>query len=251
MASADLVNPQAIFILFCYSPVSLGGLGFSESSIGQALALGGALTVTFQLVCFPVLQSRFGTTKLYRTLMALYPLLVFPLFPVMSLAAGRDEMHGSARQPRTWAVLLAWLVVKSVANCESHRPRSSHDTQLNVVEINPSVAGSYACNMLEITSSAPHRSLLGTLNGLAQMLASLCRSIGPIAASSLFAWSKDRQDVLGGNVVWVAVVVFSLAAWAATGLLVDAPSEWRELERKSQEEEDSAVAAVTARDDAE
>lgn len=104
---------QAIFILFCYTSTSLGGLSFKESQIGQALALGGVFTVSFQLVIFPPLQARFGTVKLYRALMSLYP-LVFAMFPIMSVAAGWDEAQGEGVRWRTWCMMVLFLVIKSM-----------------------------------------------------------------------------------------------------------------------------------------
>ncbi|KAM0789009.1 hypothetical protein ACM66B_003077 [Microbotryomycetes sp. NB124-2] len=199
---------DAIFVLFCYSDVSLGGIGFSEQSIGQALALGGALTVTLQLVVFPPLQARFGTTKLYRALMLLYPTCVFPMFLLMSRVAKKS----SSNSRDVWLVMIVFLFVKSLANC------------------------SYACNMMSITDATPHRSLLGSLNGLAQMLASLCRSVGPMAASSLFALSKTdkMRHVLGGQLVIVIMIGFSALGWLSTLWLVDAPAEWRQLQEQEE-----------------
>jgi hypothetical protein len=103
---------QAIFILFCYTSTSLGGLSFRESQIGQALALGGIFTVSFQLIIFPPLQARFGTVKLYRSLMSLYP-LVFGMFPIMSAAARWDEGEGEGMW-RTWGMMVLFLVIKSM-----------------------------------------------------------------------------------------------------------------------------------------
>ena len=100
-------------MLFCYSRTDLGGLSFHETQIGKALALGGVCTVSFQLLLFPPLQARFGTTKLYRRLMSLYP-LVFVLFPLMSAAAKRDEEDGDTNRKRTWAMMVFFLVIKSM-----------------------------------------------------------------------------------------------------------------------------------------
>lgn len=202
LLALQTVALDAIFVLFCYSPTPLGGLGFSEHSIGISLALGGAFTVSFQLVLFPPLQRRIGTTKLYRLLMSLYP-IVFALLPAMSLAAQYDDAAGDDSARRTWVLMVTYLFVKSLANI------------------------AYACNMLTITDAAPSRELLGSLNGVAQMLASLCRALGPLAASSLFALSKERRW-LGGNLVWYVMVVMACVSAAATWLLVDAPCEWRE-----------------------
>ncbi|GEM08253.1 MFS multidrug transporter [Rhodotorula toruloides] len=108
LLALETVGLDALFILFCYSPVKIGGLGFKESDIGTALSLNGILSVALQVLAFPPLQKRFGTVPLYRT-----------------------------------------------ANM------------------------SYGCNMLNITDSSPSKRLLGTLNGVAQMVACVSPSLLP------------------------------------------------------------------------
>jgi hypothetical protein len=88
--------------------------------------------------------------------------------------------------------------------------------------------------MLAVTDASPSRRLLGTLNGVAQMCSSLCRSIGPMAASSLFAFSKERRW-FGGNFVWLVMIVVAVASAGATSLLVDRPADWREVKEVQSE----------------
>lgn len=113
MLALQTVALDACFVLFCYTSTTLGGLSFNEQSIGIALSLGGVFTVSFQLALFPPLQRRIGTTRLYRTLMCLYP-IVFALFPVMSVAAKRDEAEGDGKARRTWTLMVVYLLVKSL-----------------------------------------------------------------------------------------------------------------------------------------
>ncbi|GAA6004980.1 hypothetical protein JCM11491_002297 [Sporobolomyces phaffii] len=178
----ETVALDALLILFCYSPTRIGGLGFRESDIGTALSLSGLSAVVFQLAVFPPLQARFGTVRLYRGLMTLYP-FVFALFPVMS----------AYRHNRTavWVVMVVFLLLKSIGNM------------------------SYATNMLVVTDSAPSKRLLGTLNGTAQMCSSLMRSIGPTFASSFFALSVSHH-LAGGLLVFYFMIALSCVAAAST-----------------------------------
>ncbi|GAA5986072.1 hypothetical protein JCM11641_005547 [Rhodosporidiobolus odoratus] len=184
----ETVALDALLILFCYSPVSIGGLGFPPSSIGTALSLSGLLAVSFQLLLFPPLQKRAGTVPLYRALMALWP-VVFALFPVMGYAAKRGDMQA------VWGWLCVFLTLKSIANM------------------------SYACNMLTLTDAAPSKRLLGSLNGVAQMGSSLMRSLGPFLASSLFAFSVSHSHLLGGQLVFLVMVVVAVVGAASTTAL--------------------------------
>ena len=52
-----------------------------------------------------------------------------------------------------------------------------------------------------ITDSAPCQSALGSVNGLAQAVGSVSRSLAPSVASSLFAISLQRNWA-GGNAVY-------------------------------------------------
>ncbi|GAA5906508.1 hypothetical protein JCM6882_004454 [Rhodosporidiobolus microsporus] len=185
LLALETVALDALLILFCYSPISIGGLGFPPSSIGTALSLSGLLAVSFQLFLFPPLQKRAGTVPLYRALMALWP-VVFALFPVMGWAA-RERGERAV-----WVVLCVFLGLKSIANM------------------------SYATNMLTLTDAAPSKRLLGTLNGVAQMGSSLMRSIGPFTASSLFAFSVSRPDILGGQLVFLVMVLVAVGGAVST-----------------------------------
>ncbi|GAA5986579.1 hypothetical protein JCM10908_003809 [Rhodotorula pacifica] len=184
MLALITVALDALIVLFCYSPVKIGGLGFKEADIGIALSVSGLSSVTFQILLFPPLQQRVGTVRLYRGLMSLWP-IVYSLFPIMSWCAREKGRRA------VWAVLTCFLVLKSIANM------------------------AYACNMITITDSAPSKRLLGSLNGVAQMCASLMRSVGPFGASSLFAFSVSRH-LLGGYLVFLVMILLAIAGAAAT-----------------------------------
>jgi len=58
-----------------------------------------------------------------------------------------------------------------------------------------------------ISSASPNKRSLGALNGLAQTVASVQRTFGPVAADSLFAFSVTN-NVMCGNFVYA--VLFTL-----------------------------------------
>ena len=97
-----------------------------------------------------------------------------------------------------------------------------------------------------ITSGAPNKRSLGATNGLAQLTgtprshltvsatglltvayaASIVRTIGPAASTSLFAVSTERE-LLGGQLVYVVFVILAGGAvWVASRL----PAEPWEME---------------------
>jgi L-cystine uptake protein TcyP (sodium:dicarboxylate symporter family) len=79
-----------------------------------------------------------------------------------------------------------------------------------------------------ISSAAPNRRSLGATNGIAQMMASIQRTIGPAASASLFAFSLEN-NVLGGNFVYVVLLVIVLAG---LGVAVQLPeTTWKHDEQ--------------------
>jgi hypothetical protein len=56
-----------------------------------------------------------------------------------------------------------------------------------------------------ISSAAPNKRSLGATNGIAQMMVSIQRTIGPATAASLFAFSLDN-NILGGNLVYLVML---------------------------------------------
>jgi hypothetical protein len=64
---------------------------------------------------------------------------------------------------------------------------------------------------------------------MAQSVASLMRAIGPAAATSLFAFSIQR-NLLAGRLAWLILFLIALLNWAASFLLTDEGALWRKEE---------------------
>jgi hypothetical protein len=56
-----------------------------------------------------------------------------------------------------------------------------------------------------VSSATPNKRSLGTVNGLARIVASVQCAVGPAVADSLFAFSITN-NVLGGNFVYVVLL---------------------------------------------
>jgi hypothetical protein len=65
--------------------------------------------------------------------------------------------------------------------------------------------------MMYIRASSPNKRSLGATNGMAQLLASIVRAIGPAASASMFAFSVSH-DLLGGYAVYVVLVGATMVA---------------------------------------
>lgn len=73
-----------------------------------------------------------------------------------------------------------------------------------------------------VTSSAPNKRSLGATNGLSQTTVAIARAIGPVLATSLFAFSVEH-NVMGGNGVYVVLVLLSAASLVPASRLPDQP----------------------------
>lgn len=132
--SLEAISYQALLPLFFFTPVKLGGLGFTEAQIGTALSLRGVATIGVQLFAFPPLVTLVGATRLFRILIALY-VPTFLLLPLLNVLA---RTHGSALE---WAGVAAVLLLGAISNM------------------------AFACNLIMTNDAAPNRRSLGALNG--------------------------------------------------------------------------------------
>lgn len=162
------------------TPIEYGGLGVSPTTIGIVLGSFGVLNGVLQGVMFTRVLQLFGLRRTFIFAMAAFVTL-FAMFPLLNMAARAEGRAGPLMWTLVSVQLLNWVVMDM----------------------------SYACVFMYITSAAPHKRCLGSVNGLGQVTASVMRAIGPAASTSLFAVSQTR-GLLGGNLVYVVMVLLSL-----------------------------------------
>ncbi|KAG6333676.1 hypothetical protein ID866_5419 [Astraeus odoratus] len=155
---------RAVQPVFYATPIELGGLGLDPPRIGNILAAYGVLNGFFQIFFFADLNDWFGLKAIYTTaVVSSVPLvLTFPL--VNALARAYDV---------NWAV---WTVVGT---------QIVGATLLNT---------GFACIFIYIAAASPNRGSLGATNGIAQMLVSIVRTIGPASATSMFSFSIETPS---------------------------------------------------------
>ncbi|KAA1478516.1 MFS general substrate transporter [Dentipellis sp. KUC8613] len=188
MLSIVDITYRAIQPLFFSTPVALGGLGLPPPTIGWILSVFGILNGVFQVFFFAKIHDRWGTRNVFITgLFSAVP--CFALFPVMNVLA-RDEGIGRA----VWAAILLQIVLSlGLSLC-------------------------YGCVFIYIAAASPNRASLGATNGLAQMMVSLMRTVGPAAANSLFSISI-KHNYLGGFMVYWVLFGLTLVALAFSSTL--------------------------------
>ncbi|OSD06359.1 MFS general substrate transporter [Trametes coccinea BRFM310] len=184
------ITLRAIQPVFYSTPVALGGLGLEPQTIGMILSLYGVTNGIVQIFLFGRIHDRFGTKRVYLTGIASV-LPVFALFPFINELARLEGLSTTV-----WALVLGQALLSIIINF------------------------SYGCVFIFITASAPNKASLGSVNGMAQMVVSIMRTVGPATANSLFSLSIDTQHhYMNGYFVYYALsalVVF--AFWVGTFL---------------------------------
>ncbi|KAG8991134.1 hypothetical protein FRB93_002914 [Tulasnella sp. JGI-2019a] len=191
------ISWETVFVLFAYTPASLGGLQRSPAEIAILLATMGVLGVFLSLVAFPALQHRFGTLLVYRACMALWP-IVFTLYSATSLVARWMVRRGGDTNNSLMALI--WVSVSII------------------LVLGRISTMSFAASMILLKKVVPNRHSVGATFGLSQMAGSMARAIGPAFVSSLFAFSVDRQ-ILGGQFVWLVMFCIAVASYMASRTL--------------------------------
>ncbi|QRV90476.1 major facilitator superfamily transporter [Ceratobasidium sp. AG-Ba] len=165
LALSDIAYAGIVPVMFA-APVQNGGLGLSPRSIGKVLGIQGLVTGVFQVFCFAPIHRQLGSKRTF----------IIGLVAYMGVVLSLPIMNAFARWGVWWAV---WLTMGA-----------------NIGMTCPAVMA-FGCISMFITSAAPSKSSLGTLNGISQTTISICRAFGPAAATCLFALSTE-QNLLGG-----------------------------------------------------
>jgi len=158
-----------------------GGFGFSESDIGQSLAIGGIATTLISLYVVPRMERRWGAPFIFRLGIAcMAPLLAF--FWVAGF------FWGSLGPVGQWVVVNGFVLLKN--------------TCLSI---------SFAGCFVMMTNSVPGHQL-GSLNGVGQTFGSLARTVGPALCGVL--WS------ISVKINFIPLTFFLIGASCALTLVV-------------------------------
>ncbi|XWW98241.1 hypothetical protein V2A60_006238 [Cordyceps javanica] len=145
------------------------GRDLKPGKIGAFLSAAGVTTIAFQAFVYGRLRSKMGSLGTYR-----YALLGLAVSMILMpwVGYGDDEPLFGIGSGKLWLYieLCVVLIFKNICS-----------------------VGGLSSVMLLITNSAPSHASLGTLNGLAQTLSALGRSVGPIVSGGLFTISVRIQ----------------------------------------------------------
>jgi len=167
------------------------------------LTTNGLAAVIVQTMLFPYLHGRWGTMRVFRTVLLIWP-TVFGLLP-----------------------LVRWLVRERREKSDVHAGATVAMVGLIVVLALKSFGKiCILCLTLLVNSAAPSASTYGALNGLAQTGSELARTLAPFITGALFSISIDKQYV-DGNLVWLCGILLSCVTLVVAHTITIQPRQSR------------------------
>ena len=163
-----------------------GGLALPPALIGIALAILGVIGISLQLFLYPKLSHHLGAAKSYRIFLALFP-ITYTLAPFLSRVWSHSKPPDGVSGPYIWIAIIGVLVVQVLARTFA-----------------------LPCTAILINNVSPHPSVLGTVHGIGQSVASLTRTVGPI----MFSWVFGRGlDMCVVGLAWWLMAGIAIVGW--------------------------------------
>lgn len=179
-AACDIIFIET-FPLLCILAVAKGGLGMEPAAVGGVATLQGAFQLTSTFM-FPVLQRRFGSQRVFNACSGICAVVVM-------LTASLNLFTDNAA-----------LMFGMIALHEAFRIASAQ------------IAFSLA--LMDVATSAP-TTHLGAVTGISQSCSALVRTVLPIGATPIFAWSVQQPlKSFPLNVYCVFLISGSMAIFA-------------------------------------
>ncbi|KAF6759870.1 major facilitator superfamily domain-containing protein [Ephemerocybe angulata] len=171
------MSVTALIPLVYSTPLEYGGLGMDPFKIGTIMATYGVLNGTMSVLFLGPLVRRYGPTKVYQYgIFAIFvSLSAFPIENILARRAGGID---------AWVALV--IVIQFAAQTV--------------------LSPCYASMGILVIQVCPHKLLMGSANGVAQMATSGTRAFAPAVASSLFSISIQRNWA-GGYAVYYMIMV--------------------------------------------
>lgn len=189
-----------------------GGLALPPPSIGTALAILGVIGISMQLLLFPTLSFKLGTTRSFRLSLLLFP-FSYLLAPYLAVIPSSTSPPEQASGAWIWLGITLVLAVQVTARTFAL----------------PSTA-------ILVNNCCPHPSVLGSVHGVAQSVSSLTRTIGPVLAGWLYGVGLNKGVV--GLAWWCMSCVALVGALAGRFVKEGSGHEiWLEGEEEEKEAE--------------
>ncbi|KAG9085560.1 hypothetical protein FS749_004327 [Ceratobasidium sp. UAMH 11750] len=168
---------STLFPLWAFTPVSSGGLGASEDTIGTYISVR-AVVNFLTLVPFAYCESRLGVYRLYAYSLSIHGLVTTLSFPLLNLMVRTPGVS-------PFWVNLAMGVHFIVVGFESYP---------------------ITCIAMMVNQAAPSPQALSQLVGVSQSILAIGQCMAPVITLSIFEFSI-KSNILEGNMVWMFLFV--------------------------------------------
>ena len=203
------ISFSALQPVFLSTPIEFGGLGLDPAVIGTVVSCFGILIAVFTVLFFSWLTDYFGVKGVYLMgVSAAVP--SFALFPVISHLA-RNSTGGLG--VAVWVAVGAQLTLSAMVwlGYGTPFPEEFYRECVQISDAHRSyISGAV---FIFIAAAAPNKASLGATNGIAQVLVSITRAVGPAFVNSVYSLSIDKEHhYMNGGLVYYMTVVLSLGA---------------------------------------
>ena len=82
-----------------------------------------------------------------------------------------------------------------------------------IAVVNLTIRVQSAVTFMYISAAAPNKASIGATNGIAQLLVSVMRAIGPATVNSAYSLSIEKRIMGGYFAYWVMVAMVGLTLW--------------------------------------
>jgi hypothetical protein len=178
-----------------------GGLAFKPRDIATVLAIRGVVGLLLQLLFFPYLRDIFGTLRLYRYALVVFPVTYF-VTPYLATVNSATLPPLPASGVSLWAIVSVILVLQSTAR---------------------SLA--LPAGQMLLNAACPDRSVLGTVNGIGQSVSAAARAIGQLLVTGWLYGVGLEAGIVG--VAWWAMAGMAITAALAAACVPAEPAGFR------------------------
>jgi hypothetical protein len=107
---------DALFVLFCYSPVRLLGIHIAPKSIAQSFTLRGVFSILASILIIPALQRRYGAMALYTWLNPVWMICYALPWGMNELAKRGDDWVVDGALKKMWWFMVPLILVYTLAD---------------------------------------------------------------------------------------------------------------------------------------
>lgn len=163
-----------------------GGLALPPNQIGLIMSMLGGIGIFLQIFTYPWSQHKFGTVNCFRASIMLFPIVYF-VVPFLAILPSTTKPPLPSAGVVVWTGILCFLGLHVLGRTWAM----------------PSAT-------ILVNNCCPHPSVLSTVHGAAQSVASGMRMLGPIAGGALFGMGLEKDIV--GLAFWVLMSMSSFGA---------------------------------------